>query len=574
MKLEIDNLKEMMTKVQQDQQNENAENNSKALTSKMARLEAALRLMNEERKKETSDDKETLLLKRKLALFEQKFKEMEEERSLREAAENGGQLRDKLLLMEEKLSKMERRKSVTATQEMADKMDAVEKQLVMLRSERTNGHSDAINTKIAQKMQLLERQLKEMAAHTIVVNDPETVALRTHISKLEESIVHAEKRMEEQRNKIEDERKRIYEQKKVEEEASRKIQQQKERELLRRLEEMDIMIKKGGGGGGGIDPELVERLARLEKGGGGGGDQMSSRMADIEKKLAATQKALEEEKTKNKEFFTAAPKETSTLEPWQKDAQIDWLKKTHADLMAKLEQTQTLMDKKMEEFSKIQFTGGGMSAAPKSGLSYKEINEKLAEIQKKLFDPDIDERESEKLNIDYEKLITELEGTDEYKKEQDDARDKWRKDNEAPNKAAFDQVYASLKAMPDAKLTAVLKRKAELKFLLKTPDQINKAHVNDFKQVSTQNLNLLEARALYHNMPPFRKDQEQQMQFFIQLQTKIEQEMAKPQTPAPPPIAAKKKVVIKKKKESEGGGGGGAGGGFLEELLAKRKRKE
>jgi len=328
----------------------------------------------------------------------------------------------------------------------------------------------------------------------------------------------------------------------------------------------------------GIDPELVERLTRLEKGGGGGGGgEMSNRMAEIEKKLAATQKALEEEKTKNKEFFTTAPKETSSLEPWQKDAQIEWLKKTHADLMSKLEQTQTLMDKKMEEFSKIQFTGGGMSAAPKSGLSYKEINDKLAEIQKQLFDPDIDERESEKLNIDYEKLITELEGTDEYKKEQEDAREKWKKDNEAPNKAAFEQVYNSLKNMPDAKLTAVLKRKAELKFLLKTTDQINKAHVNDFKQVSTQNLNLLEARALYHNMPAFRKDQEQQLQFAIQLQAKIEQEMSKPQTPAPPPIAPKKKVVIKKKKESDGGGGGGGGGsagGFLEELLAKRKRKE
>jgi len=276
---------------------------------------------------------------------------------------------------------------------------------------------------------------------------------------------------------------------------------------------------------------------------------------------------------KNKEFFSAAPKEGPELEAWQKDAQIAWLTSTHAALISKLEQTQTLMDKKMEEFSKVQFTGGGMSAAPKSGLSYKEINDKLAEIQKRLFDPDIDERESEKLNIDYEKLITELEGTDEYKKEQEDAREKWKKDNEGPNKAAFEQVYNSLKNMPDQKLTAVLKRKAELKFLLKTPDQITKAHVNDFKQVSTQNLNLLEARALYHNMPPFRKDQEQQVQFIVQLQTKIEQEMSKPSTPPPPPIAAKKKVVIKKKKD-DGGGGGGGGGGFLDELLAKRKRKE
>jgi len=378
--------------------------------------------------------------------------------------------------------------------------------------------------------------------------------------------------MEDQRNKIEEERKRTYEQRKQEEEVIRKQTVQKERELLSRLDQVEKMIKQGGGSGGGeaLDPALVARLTKLEQAGGGGGE-INSKIAEMEKRLAATQKALEEEKQKTKDFFLSAPKEASELEPWQKDAQIAWLTKTHADLISKLEQTQVLMDKKMEEFSKVQFTGGGVSAAPKSGLSYKEINEKLAEIQKRLFDPDIDERESEKLNIDYEKLITELEGTDEYKKEQEDAREKWRKENEGPNKAAYEQVYTSLKNMPDQKLTAVLKRKPELKFLLKTPDQINKAHVNDFKQVSTQNLNLLEARALYHNMPPFRKDQEQQLQFFIQLQTKIEQEMAKPSTPAPPPIAPKKKVVIKKKKDD---GGGAGGGGFLEELMAKRKRKE
>jgi len=135
------------------------------------------------------------------------------------------------------------------------------------------------------------------------------------------------------------------------------------------------------------------------------------------------------------------------------------------------------------------------------------------------------------LNIEYEKLITEFERTDEYKKEQEKAREKWKKDYEGPNKAAFEQVYNSLKNMPDQKLTAVLKRKPELKFLLKTStDQINKAHVNDFKQVSTQNLNLLKARVLYHNMPPFRKDQEQHLKFVIQLQSKIEQEIAKPTT--------------------------------------------
>jgi len=132
--------------------------------------------------------------------------------------------------------------------------------------------------------------------------------------------------------------------------------------------------------------------------------------------------------------------------------------------------------------------------------------------------------------------------------------------------------------MPENKLNAVFKRKPELKFILRTPDQLLKAHVNDFKQVSTQNLLLIEARALYHNMPPWRRDQEQQSQFVEQLRAKIEIDAAKPAITAPPPIEPKKKVVIKPKKAGGGGGGGGGGGAgggdFLQELLLKRKRKE
>jgi len=43
--------------------------------------------------------------------------------------------------MEDKLAKMERRKSVSITQEMQTKMDAIKKQLLMLRQKHTNGHS-------------------------------------------------------------------------------------------------------------------------------------------------------------------------------------------------------------------------------------------------------------------------------------------------------------------------------------------------------------------------------------------------------------------------------------------------
>jgi len=555
-----------------------AANENKSLSSKMNRLEAALRLMNEERKKGTVEDKDTLLLKRKLSLFEQKFQEMEAEKKMREEAEQGNTLRDKLLLMEDKLIKMEKRKSTSMTLQMQQKMEQVEKQLSMLRNERGSNHSESTNTKIAQKMQLLEKQLQTMAATKFtpqMINDEETVAMRDHIKKLEESLTLQERRMEEQRTRLEEERKRNHDKRLAEEEEFRRQAKIKEEELVKRIAQMEARIKTGGGGGGGgIDPELIDRLKKLEQGGVGNNPDLTSKFSDIERKLAETQKRLEEERKATAEFFATAPKEGPELEAWQKDMQIAWLMKANNDLLQKLNDTTSQIDTKIKEFSNMTFVGGGGSRpVQKSGLSYADINAKLAEIQAKLFDPNTDERESEQLNIEYEKLITELESTAEYQKEQEDQKEKWRKENEAPNREAFDKVYANLKAMPDTKLNAVFKRKPELRFILRTPDQILKAHVNDFKQVSTQNLLLIEARALYHNLPPFRKDQEQQAQFIDQLRQKIESENSKPKA-APPPIEPKKKVVIKAKKGGGGGGGGGGSGDFLEELLQKRKRKE
>jgi len=535
--------------------------------------------MNDERKKGPVEDKDTLLLKRKLVLFEQKFQEMETEKKMREEQDQGNSLRDKLLLMEDKLAKMEKRKSTSMSLQMQTKMDQVEKQLVMLRNERGGNHSDATNVKIAQKMQLLEKQLQTMATTIVTPNmiqDEETIALRDHIKKLEESLTLQERRMEDQRTRLEEERKKNHDKRVAEEEEFRRQAKLKEEELVKRIALMESRLKNGAAGG--ADPELIDRLRKLESMGGGAiSSDLTAKFSDIEKKLEETQRKLEEERKATAEFFNSAPKEGPELENWQKDMQIAWLMKANKDILDKLNDTTSKIDTKIKEFSNMTFTGGGGGKAiPKSGLDYAEINAKLAEIQAKLFDENTDERESEQLNIEYEKLITELEQTPEYQKEQEEQKEKWRKENEAPNKEAFEKVYANLKAMPETKLNAVFKRKPELKFILRTPEQLTKAHVNDFKQVSTQNLLLIEARALYHNLPPFRRDQEQQAQFVEQLRQKIEIDNAKPKS-APPPIEPKKKVVIKTKKPAAAAAAssGGAGGGdFLQELLLKRKRKE
>jgi hypothetical protein len=295
-------------------------------------------------------------------------------------------------------------------------------------------------------------------------------------------------------------------------------------------------------------------------------------MSEMEAKLRETQQKLENERKMTQDILNMAPKEPSALEAWQKDAQIAWLKQMNEQLMQKITDSTKLMDEKMDQIKKIAVSGGGGAVVQKSGLTYDDINKKLAEIQGKLFDENTDERESEQLNIEYEKLITELEQTPEYQKEQEEAKERWKTENEPINKSAFERVKAELTSKNDQQQQQIYGRKPELKLLLRTPDSLLKAHINDFKTLSTQNLDEDEARALYHNMPKFRKEQEKQLEWVEQLRNKIEQEKGKPKKKPPPPIQATKKVVIKKAEPAEDDGGGG--GGFLEELLKKRKKRD
>lgn len=141
MKLELDTLKESMAKMQTEASPAAAPQSAAAvdaMQAKMNRLEAALRLLNDERKTNV-EDKDTLLLKRKLALFEQKFADLEAQKSVKASESEADALRDKLLMMEEKLAKMERRKSMSMTTMMQEKMNQVEKQLEMMRQQKGSG---------------------------------------------------------------------------------------------------------------------------------------------------------------------------------------------------------------------------------------------------------------------------------------------------------------------------------------------------------------------------------------------------------------------------------------------------
>jgi len=578
MSLELNNLREQMAMAAQAP-TVASNRNTQDMADKMARMEAALRLLNEERKKGV-DDKETIMLKKKLAAFEAKLQEVSEQKQMAAAEEHGDALREKLLLMEDKLAKMERRKSVSITMMMQQKMQEVEAQLSQLRV-AGGGGSDA-------KVAALEKKLIELQNTKVtpgMVNDAETNALRSHVKKLEDSMRLAEQKMEEQRMKIEQERMIAWKKKQEEEEEYRKKARMREDMLLQKMAEMEKKFATGGGGrggppppgGGGIDAAMMKKLEEMERRlQSTSSNPLQAKLEEMERRLRETETQLVQERSTSSVLLDAIQsKGGEELVEAHKDVQIAMLKQQTELLMKRLEENSKKMEDSVaaltNKVDNMKFTGGGGGAVQhKSGLTYDEINAKMNEIQAKLFDENTPEKEAEALNIEYEKLISELEQTPEYLKEQEELVNKWKRENEPLNAKALETMRAKLASMSPQERNTLLGRKGELKFLGFTQDQIMKKHVNDFKGVTTQNLDETEARALYACMPVFRKDQEAQVQFVEQLKNKIEVEVKKPKTKPPPPIQAAKKVVFKKPPA----GGGGGGGSFLDELVRKRKAIE
>jgi len=164
--------------------------------------------------------------------------------------------------MEEKLAKMERRKSVSITMMMQQQMQKLESELANVKAQKGAG-SDA-------KVQALEKKLLEMQNTKVTaadVNDPETRALRSHIKKIEENMVNSEKKLEEQRNKMEMERQMAQRKREEEEDLQRQRARQREEILLNKMAEMEKRIGRGGGppGKGGVDDATAARIAQLEK---------------------------------------------------------------------------------------------------------------------------------------------------------------------------------------------------------------------------------------------------------------------------------------------------------------------
>jgi len=232
------------------------------------------------------------------------------------------------------------------------------------------------------------------------------------------------------------------------------------------------------------------------------------------------------------------------------------------DLNSKLRKRLLEMEEKMAQMDNLIIMAKNKSNTTNNTnkLAYKDINQKLNEIQQKLFDPLTDPAQMEILNIEYEKLVTELEKMPEYLSEQEEMNYKWELENLSENEKSRDSVVQRISSIAETDRNSLLKSKPELKLLFKSSEQILRIHVNDFRIFSSQNLNNQEARAIYSVLPRFNPDQQTQLEFRNSLKTKISEK----DKPKEPPIKAKKKVVIKKSEIPT------ESGGFLAELVARR----
>jgi len=561
--MELSTLREQLAQAAQQQN----QPEMSALSSKLTRMEAALTLLNE--KKQVYDEKEVTLMNQKLALFESNLKELAEEKKLTASNEREEAIRLRLRQMEKKLTHLEHRKSVTLTTALQEKMREVEGQLSQLRVQQASGHVTSTDSRVAQ----LEKKLEELQNTRItpsMINDEETVLLRNQVKKLEEAMRIAQQKMEAQRTRLEEEREATREKQRREQEAYQKQARMREEAMIQKMAEMEKKMRERAAAPPVAADLLLKRMLEMEERVKQAEKEKQAKFEDMERRVALARSQLEEERETVRRLHSAIQKPAGAASAGgdgdSKNAEIAYLQEQVKKLVAMDQQTSENLNLLISNLnSKVDKLGGSMGATPTK--SYAELNERLAVLRDKLFDPDTPERDCETFNIEYEKLISELEQTPEYQREQEELVAKWKKGNEELNKAALVTIRTMLAGLSPQELSTKLSKKPELRLLSLAPEQLLRKHENDWKGITTQSLDETEARALYAAMPAFRKDQFPQTQFVEQLKNRIESEAIKPKTKLPPPIVATKKVTFKKAPP-------GTGMGFLDELVRRRKLVE
>jgi len=231
---------------------------------------------------------------------------------------------------------------------------------------------------------------------------------------------------------------------------------------------------------------------------------------------------------------------------------------------------------KTELKQELRVTGGSL---PTRG--YEQIKEDMERLQLILFNDDTSEKDREKTNIEFEKLMQELERTTEFQEQKIKEREEWKRINEPINEEARVKMRKILETQfrqNSDKFIKKISKKPILKLILMDKEEIGKKHQNDFKQYVLSNLSLEELRAVFASLPSFRSDQEVQVQIVINCQDKIDELVKNPpkpkvkkpkptggMPPPPPPIMMAKKINNSQTVDTNG---------LFAELLNKRKRAE
>jgi len=180
--------------------------------------------------------------------------------------------------------------------------------------------------------------------------------------------------------------------------------------------------------------------------------------------------------------------------------------------------------------------------------------------------------ESEKLNVEYDKLTILLEKFPEFQLETEGVENQWKKDNHLENLSALKKIWNELKKLKDEDRIERFKKDPVLSLLSLSPDAILKQHEANWLILTAHDLNLLESRAVYAVLPVFKKEQTRQQQFVDGLQTKIEEMKKKKLEPVKPkPIERTKIVVIKAANPDQSSGDRGS---LLDELMALRNKNK
>jgi len=168
----------------------------------------------------------------------------------------------------------------------------------------------------------------------------------------------------------------------------------------------------------------------------------------------------------------------------------------------------------------------------------------------------LDEIEEIQLCFPVERLFNEIEICKEYQEQCHSLKARWKTKNDTLNKTAFESVFQNLKAMDTDTLNQLLLKKFDLRFILKTEEEMTSEDLEFY--VPTFNLSQEEIRAIYYRLSPWMKEK------YLE---KLEQKIDDFSFQTSKPIQPRKKVIITPSKTWN----------FdlcFSELFQKRRRRE